>query len=349
MSDSIRNMLALLPNWLGDAAMCTPALRALHRRFPEAALTVAGRPAVCELIDGLPYIAAAVPLFPKPGAIALPAQARRLRPHARDLAVVFPHSMRAALLARLAGAHRRLGYARGGRSFLLTDSVAAPRDETGRIVPVYMACEYLDLLAPLGCTDDGAGLELRASSEALSAASRCLPEGGLRVGLAPGGAFGLSKRWMPERFAAVADALTQQLGAHCVLLSAPDEGNLRQAVRDSARTPLDAYGDGCPSIDALKAAISQLDLLVCNDSGTRHIAVAFGVPTVCVMGSTSPLYSAGPYERGRVVRVDVDCGPCQKPECETDHRCMTRITPEIVIAAALEVLEEKRSAVSREG
>ena len=69
--------------------------------------------------------------------------------------------------------------------------------------------------------------------------------------------------------------------------------------------------DGSPSIAGLKAVISLLDALVCNDSGPRHVAVAFGVPTVCVMGPTAPVYSCGSYERGELVRIDVDCGPCQ--------------------------------------
>ncbi|HIJ72920.1 MAG TPA: hypothetical protein HPP83_02355, partial [Candidatus Hydrogenedentes bacterium] len=64
-------------------------------------------------------------------------------------------------------------------------------------------------------------------------------------------------------------------------------------------------------------------------------------PTVCIMGPTSPRYSEGLYERGRVLRIDVDCGPCQKPECATDHRCMTAISPEDAAAAALDVLEHR--------
>ena len=92
----------------------------------------------------------------------------------------------------------------------------------------------------------------------------------------------------------------------------------------------------------LKATISQLDLLIGNDSGTRHVAVAFGVPTICIMGPTSPVYSEGPYERGQVLRVDVDCGPCQKPICETDHRCMTQITPDTVVQAAMAFLPKAK-------
>jgi heptosyltransferase-2 len=257
------------------------------------------------------------------------------------LTVIFPHSFRAAMLARAAGSKRRVGYARDGRSILLTDAVP-PYRENGRIRPIYMAKEYLDLLTPLGCEDDGVGLELHADPAAVDEAKRPLEGDGPTVGFAPGGAFGGSKRWPPERFAAVADALAERLGARCVLLTGPGEETIRDAVLSAAKTTFIQCDNGKPSVNTLKATISLLDLLVCNDSGPRHVAVAFHVPTVCVMGSTSPRYSEGPYERGQVVRLDVDCGPCQKPTCETDHRCMTQITPSIVTQAALDVFAESR-------
>lgn len=338
MDESITHMLALLPNWLGDVAMCTPALRALHARFPQAALTVAGRASACDLVRGLPWFSAILPIPAQPGFLELRRQARQLRPHARDLAVVFPHSFRAALLAAMTRAKRRAGYDRDRRGFLLTDRVP-PYRENGAIQPIYMSEEYLGLVTALGCEDDGMGLELRADPAACGTISRQLANGRPHVGIAPGGAFGPSKRWLPERFAAVADALAQQAGAQCVLITGPGEETIRDAVLAHARMPLLQCDGGRPSIGTLKATIASLDLLVGNDSGPRHVAVAFHVPTVCVMGPTSPRYSEGPYERGRVVRVTVDCGPCQKAVCNTDHRCMTQIPAQRVLDAALDILE----------
>ncbi|HPX42363.1 MAG TPA: glycosyltransferase family 9 protein, partial [Candidatus Hydrogenedentes bacterium] len=101
--------------------------------------------------------------------------------------------------------------------------------------------------------------------------------------------------------------------------------------------------DGRPTINTLKATLALADLLIGNDSGPRHVAIAFKKPVICIMGPTSPRYSTGPYETGEVLRVDVDCGPCQKPECETDFRCMTRIVPGAVVAAALRHLPAARA------
>ena len=333
----MKHILALVPNWVGDVAMCTPALRAIARRYPEAELTVAGRQTACDVLDGLAHVARCIVLPAHPGVMEMLALARRLRPYARDAAVLFPHSMRSAILARMTGARRRIGYDRGNRAWLLTDRVE-PHRVNGAIEPVYMAKEYLDLLAPLDCEDDGKGPELRVSDEALAQVRPHLEVEGPLVGVAPGAAFGPSKLWPAERYAAVADGLKERAGARCVLLTGPGEEETRDAVIRNAKHPLIQYDEGKHSIAKLKAAISQLDLLIGNDSGTRHIAVAFGVPVVCIMGPTSPKYSCGPYEKGELLRVDVDCGPCQQPTCSTDHRCMTRITAEWALTSALKSL-----------
>lgn len=334
-------VLAMLPNWLGDVAMCTPALRAIHRRYPEAQIHAAGRPGACALVQGLPYLTGATVLPARGGVAATLRAAALLRRLRADCAVVFPHSFRAALQVRLAGVPERVGYDRDRRRALLTQA-APPHRVDGEITPVYMTDEYLGLVASLGCADDQEGLELHADPAETARVRACLDEAGEGdgplVGFAPGAAFGPSKRWPAERFAAVADALRDRLGARCVLLTGPGEEDTRDAIQRCAKTPLVTCDDGRPSIAGLKAVISLLDGLICNDSGPRHVAVAFGVPTVCVMGPTAPVYSCGPYERGELVRIEVDCGPCQQPVCATDHRCMTGISVERVVSAATRAL-----------
>ncbi|HQH68029.1 MAG TPA: ADP-heptose--LPS heptosyltransferase, partial [Candidatus Hydrogenedentes bacterium] len=160
-------ILAFVPNWLGDVAMATPALRALARRFPDSPLIAVGRRSACELLHGLPWLHATVPVPARPGPRDMLALRGTLAGRSATLAVVFPHSFRAALLARLTGARTRLGYARNGRAWLLTHK-ALPHRENGVIVPVYMAAEYLDLVAAAGCEDDGEGLELAADAATLT-------------------------------------------------------------------------------------------------------------------------------------------------------------------------------------
>jgi len=339
MPEEPQHIVALIPNWLGDVVMCTPALRALHRKFPSATLTVVGRRSACDMLRGLEWIHRFEIIGARPGMLDMLRGGRRLRYAGRDLAVVFPHSFRAALMSRVIGSRRRVGYARNGRNRLLTHLVE-PYREGGVITPIYMAREYLDLLAPLGCDDDGEGLELAASPRAVAGVKEHLVGKGPFVGIAPGAAFGPSKRWDPERYAEVADRLHDTTGAQGILITGPGEEDTRDAVLTAAKHRLAVCDEGFPTIDTLKATVSQLDLLIGNDSGPRHVAVAFHVPTICIMGPTKPASSVGPYELGRVLRVAVDCGPCQKPVCATDHRCMTRISTDTVVETAQHYLRK---------
>lgn len=338
VAEEVKSVLALAPNWLGDTAMCTPALRALRRKFPSAALTVAANPACCDLLEDLPWINGLFRLLPKSSLLPLMRQAKQLAPAGRDLTVVFPHSFRSALLAWFVKSGQRIGYARDGRAPLLTRSLV-PYMEDGHITPVYMAHEYLDLVRVIGAEDDGAGLELGVNSAVLDALKPILAGAGPLIAVAPGAAFGPSKRWMPEAFAETVDTLAEQAGARFVLLTGPEEADTREAVTSHARTrfmdiPLEIDGIG-----AMKALISQCDLLICNDSGPRHVAVAFNKPVVCIMGPTSPLYTAGPYEKGIVIRLDLECSPCQKPVCPLEHyRCMRDIPPAQVVEASMSLL-----------
>lgn len=330
--ESPRRILAIAPNWVGDVVMCTPALRALARRYPHAELCVAALASGCATLAGLPFIQCFVTLPPKSGVADLYRGARAAGPRP-DLAVIFPHSFRSAALAWLSGAQMRIGYDRGGRRALLTQAVP-PHRENGKISPIYMVDEYLELARAAGAEDDGLGPELAVAADDLEALRAQLPTGRPIVAMAPGAAFGPSKCWPAERFAAVADALTERKNATVILLTGPGEEQTRADVLAAARHPmLDVQGSK-PSLGKLKAAISLSDLVIGNDSAPRHMAVAFKRPVICIMGPTSPRYTAGPYETGAVLRVDVECGPCQRPICTTDHRCMTRITPEMLVLQA---------------
>lgn len=339
----VRHVLALMPNWLGDAAMCTPALRALRRAYPDCVLTAAGRAGVCALLDDLPWLDALFPLPEKPSLAAMISLSRKLRGAGRDITVVFPHSFRAALFAWLIQGRERIGYRRNGRAHFFTRPVA-PYCEEGKIMPVYMAREYLDLVAHAGAEDDGAGLELGVSAAVAQQLDAVLPGSGPWVGIAPGAAYGPSKRWMPEAFADVADRLHEQCNARVVLITGPGEEAIGNAVKNHARVSfiepcLQEFG-----IAAMKAIIAHLDLLICNDSGPRHVAIAFKRPVVCIMGPTSPRYTDSPYETGRVIRLPLPCSPCQQPRCPLEHhRCMRDITPAQVVRAAMDCLNSVAS------
>lgn len=332
----LSSMLIYAPNWVGDAVMATPLIRCVKKAHPGCSLGVISYPHILELLHGLPYIDSYHPL-PSQAVKQVAFSYCLSRTHHYDATLILPHSFRSAFLSYLVGSPIRVGYDVNRRSWLLTHPVQFPRDEQGRRRIEYMVNEYLRLGEAIQVSADGLGLELAVDrvieSEWLTELTQ-QGQSGPRIGIAPGASFGLSKCWYPDRFAKVAEYLYTQYEATIVLITGPAEGAIKSSfTQHYTKCYLDPFQHG-HSIERLKAVIKNLDLLICNDSGPRHIAVAFQVPVVCIMGPTNPEYTRSPWEKGSCIRVPVECSPCQLPECPIDHRCMTLITPDMVIKEA---------------
>jgi len=326
------------PNWVGDMVMATPTFRALRESYPSAHIALVLRPYVQPILTGAPWFNELIP-YDSRGLRPFWQLVRRLRADRYDLAVILPNSFRTALEAWFGGARRRIGYDRRCRGILLSDPIAPPRDAKGRFVPRNMVDYYLTLCQHLGCQNLSQREELFVTEDCQRRADALFEKYGIGpetrlVGINPGGAFGSSKLWPAERFSVVADALADRTNFRIILLGSPSERPILEAVAKGMQHEAILPAPGELDLDVLKPIIRRSCLLVTNDTGARHFAVAFDVPAVTIMGSTSPLYTEVNMERQIVVRVDVDCGPCQKKRCETDHRCMTLITPDRVLAAA---------------
>jgi heptosyltransferase-2 len=87
---------------------------------------------------------------------------------------------------------------------------------------------------------------------------------------------------------------------------------------------------GTTSLGEAMGIIGKCDLFVTNDSGLMHVAAALGVPTLAIFGSTDHVATGPRGLRTRIIKHDVDCSPCLKPECPTDFKCMLSIGTEEV-------------------
>jgi len=340
--DAPDRILVRAPTWVGDAVMATPALRALRAAHPGAKITVEGRPVLAELLGGL----SSYDHFlddPGSGARGLVARARRLRRGRYDWAVLLPDSPRAALGPYLAGIPRRVGYARDvARRLMLTETLRHER-EAGRRVPVPMTERYLRITRWLGCPDRGDALEL---SVAPGARERCaarlaalgVAEGEEVVAVTPGASFGASKLWPAGHFARACDALAKRLGLRTVIAPGPGEIAIARRIATQMQERGVAWVDPGPRLDEVVALVERARLVLTNDTGPRHVAVALDRPAVVLMGPTDPRITDQHTERQRVLREDVACSPCQLEVCPIDHRCMTRLAPERAVAAAEELL-----------
>lgn len=337
-----RLLLVILPTWVGDCIMATPALRALRRGLPGTRIAVLGRPRLLPLIDGLSSFDEAVPARIET-VRGLFSTARMLARRRFDAALILRHSVRSALLAWLAGIPRRVGYRAQGRGALLTDPVRAPR-EGWRRRPEPMPVSYRRLVEAAGCAWQGDAYELavpQACRDRAEERARALgiAPGEALIGLNPGASFGASKLWAPARFAEVAARLHARLGLRAIVFVAPGEEGIARAILEAARSPVIDTSAAPLDLALLKPFVSRCRLLVTTDTGTRHVGTAFGIPTVVVMGPTDPRYTAANLERTRVIRRDLPCGPCHEKVCPTDHRCMEEIGADEVAEAALELLD----------
>jgi heptosyltransferase-2 len=330
------------PTWIGDAVMATPALRALRAAWPRAEIALEGRPAVGALLRGLPSFDRFL-ADPGRGPGAALERARVLRAARFDWAVLLPDAPRVALGPWLARVPRRVGYARDPlRRALLTEALAPPRAR-GRRLALPMTERYLRITRHLGCPDRGDRLELAVDPAAREEVDRELLRRGAGAGdrllvVTPGAAFGPAKRWPPGHFAAAAELVARRLGLLPVLAPAAFEAGLARAIAGALRVRAIALVDPAPDPERLKALVARAALVLTNDSGPRHVAVALDRPAVVVMGPSEPGHTAQHLERQRVLREPVPCSPCGRRACPIDHRCLTRLRPERVLAAAEELL-----------
>ncbi len=255
-----------------------------------------------------------------------------------DLGILFPNSFDSAAVLKLAGVKRIVGYARDGRSLLLTDAIAVPK--AGEI-PVHERFYYLELLRRAGVLEtipdtpeirlDGTR-ELRANGEKLfEARGLKLPA----IGISPGAAYGSAKRWLPERFAESAARLATELGGSVAVFGSAAEKALCDEV---ARASNGCSFAGATTLREFIAMTAACRVFLTNDSGAMHIASALGVPSVTVFGPTDETATGPLGLAARLVREPVDCAPCLLRECPIDHRCMTRVTADGVVEAAQELL-----------
>jgi heptosyltransferase-2 len=337
-----------LPNWVGDAVMATPALRALRRHYADAEIVAVMRLYVAEVLDGLDLVDRALLHNPRAGQPSYRGWrfVRRLRRERFDLAVLFPNSIRSAWLARVAGAKRRIGFDRDGRGWLLTDAVPPkPKSDPHPVID-----EYLRLAESAGCTDLSRHMELAVTprdEQRLTAfwkrQDRHLA-GQDVICLNPGGAFGSAKHWPTEYFGELANRLAGHGKTILVLCGPAEVPEAQQIVRAAGHRNVVSLADVPLSLGLTKAAVKHSELLITTDSGPRHFAPPFDVPVLTLFGPTHIAWSETYYDKALHLQLAVDCGPCQQRRCPLDHhRCMRDLSVERVYDAAVALLDRYSS------
>lgn len=326
-------------NWVGDAILALPALRAVRSKFPEAEIAVLARPYVADIYRDQDICNQLIAYDSRKhaGFFGRERLAAELRAQKFNLALLLQNAFDAAWLAWRAGIPERIGYARDGRSFLLTKPIPVPK--TGEIPP-HERFYYLELLRRAGWIDslpDDSYISLNVSDLSRKRAEEFLAQSGvrpnsLRIAIGAGASYGSAKCWPPSRFAELANRLQPESDADVILFGTAAEAAVTRAISSELRRPPIDLTEKT-SIADLPALLSQCHLFIGNDSGAMHVAAAVGLPVVAVFGPTDPYGTAPVTSRCTIVQEKPYCSPCFLRHCPTDHRCMCAITPEMVEAA----------------
>ncbi|MDQ1470161.1 MAG: heptosyltransferase [Bryobacterales bacterium] len=335
-------ILVRATNWIGDAVMSLPALRAIRGRFPEAEIAVLAKPWVAAVYHAERSVDRVIPLEGASGIRDWSAKwrmMRTLRGERFDLAILFPNSFDSAAVVYVSNIRRRIGYARDCRSLLLTDPIALPKPGE---IPKHERFYYLEMLRRAGILDelpDVPEIRLDGADQARFRGSALFTARGIIqpvVGVSPGAAYGGAKRWLPERFAQAARTLAQQFGGSVAVFGSGAEHNRCEEVSRAVGPPGFAHNlAGATSLREFIDLTAACRIYLTNDSGAMHIASALGVPTVTVFGPTDEFATGPSGPHASLVREPVECAPCKLRECPIDHRCMTRVSADRVVSEAL--------------
>jgi heptosyltransferase II len=343
----------MLPNWVGDLAMATPMLRALHTGLGESAQLIGiMKPYLRGVLEGTPWLSQVVPYEHKKqflrNSLAL---AKTLRPMKLDAMLLCRPTFRAAIVSRFCGAKRVIAYGRFPHTWLLDEALEMPMIG-GKMKPVSCVDSYLGLAEKLGCTTTNRQLELATTATDESLTNEvwqrlALPPGEQTVVLNTFGAFGESKHWPREHTVNLAKRLASELGLGVVIHCGPAERDEARAIEQAVDHRLVRSLADEPKLPfgLSKAIIRRSRLLVTTDSGPRHLASGVGTPVVVLFGPIDPRWSDNYQTDVTSLRLTLDCSPCGKPRCPLGHgNCMRDLTVGMVFDAVRKQLARASAA-----
>lgn len=371
-----------MPNWLGDAVLALPALRAVIKNFPGSEIWIAVTPRSLELMETETEVAGVLEV-PEPMTVSDCCRlSRRWRDFKFDLAIIFTNSFGSALLTALAKIPERWGYKTDGRDLLLTKSVPrknrlleAKEKKKGEInhsgssenepwliteKAEHQVLFYLRLLKGLNLEVPAEPeISINVTDEEKEKARKLLSDRGLDpyylqkerrplIVLNPGASYGPAKRWPPSRFGLVAADLEKKCNAISIIIGTAKEEILAKEVvtasKEKGISQEPIILSGKTTLRELIGLLSWATLMISNDTGPMHLANALRVPVVALFGPTNPEVTRPWHQPYVVLHQRVICWPCWYRTCPYDHRCMKLIDEADVLKACLFLLQclEKR-------
>ena len=321
-------ILIILPNWLGDAVMATPAIELLAKEYPDAHFTFVGSYASIEALKYHPRCERAVIDETKKASNRFLATYRLAKELGTfSLAVTFRNQLHSSLLLRLTSTVVCISRSAWHSQFLLSHT---PHISTSQ----HLVKQY----AQLAMTNEDNYNE--ESLRELKLYIEPTKHKRTTLGINAGATYGSAKRWYPERFAEVATHFSDSFDI--LIFGGPNEVEMAGEIETHLQTlGVTNYKNiaGKTDIKELCSNIAGCSLFITNDSGPMHVAAAYQVPTVAIFGPTKyKETSQWMNEKSKIVRIEMNCSPCMKRECPLGHHeCMKNITASMVVEAVKEL------------
>jgi predicted lipopolysaccharide heptosyltransferase III len=339
---------------IGDVVFTTPLVHALRRHYPDAHIAYLVEPSAAPVLRGNPHLNDLIVAPRRRGSGRLLddlALAQRLRRERFDVAIDLHGGPRAAWLTRATGARMRIGYDMPWRSWIYTHRVSRSPD----LFPRHSVLNQWDLLGPLaigGCTPEDNPVEMTEDTAAAQRVRQRLDAAGINdshrivvVHVSAGNEF---RRWPEDAFCSMIVGLAERnAGCRIIVASGPSDAAAATRVTEAARSRLSRPESLPPLLDwdlnELHALVTRAAVYIGGDSGPLHLASTTSTPIVALLGPTLAERSR-PWRDPRLGAEMVDagplpCRPCDQRRCiPGDFRCLTRITPEQVLAAVERIL-----------
>ena len=327
---------------IGDIVCALPAMAAIRRTYPAARLTLVTSPGcrgsvgARELLREAPWINATCVYYTEDvntvaGRWAL---VRRLRRMAFDVWIELPNDLasfcvlwRNLLMARLIGARWAYGWR------LNTIYWAARAQAERRAFPSETR-RLLAILAEIGIEGDPAEFSLPMGAQRRQVVEQLFAQtgwgGSSLVAIAPA-ARRSPNRWPAERFAEVGRYVSEQ-GYRVVVLGGVQDAELCQRVADGIGPGSLSMAGKLQLLESCEL-LQRCRLLVCNDSGVQHLAVAVGVPSIALFSCRDFRGKWWPYgPHHTVVQKQVECHACFVEICPFENRCINLIEAQEIMA-----------------
>jgi heptosyltransferase-2 len=338
----IQRLLIRSTNWIGDAVMTTPTVRAIREGFPNAHITILAKPWVAPVFENSEHIDRLLIYDGEgrhKGFFGKFRLARDLGKYHFEAAILLQNAFEAALISFLAGIPLRIGYSRDARRLLLTHAVPC----TNEIKTKHQTEYYLNIVRHIGIIGESRDLYLKLNQIDRFRAEEILLKRHLSlderiIGINPGATYGPAKQWPVDRYARLADRIQDFSKVRVIIFGGPGDKRLGQTISGKMRhRPVDLSGE--TSLGEAMALIERCELFITNDSGLMHVAAALNVPLVAVFGSTNPVATGPLGLNSKVVQAAVPCSPCLNSECPEGHlKCMDQIDVDRVFDVVKEML-----------